>query len=58
MLKKAESEKKITEIKVAKLAPFITHLMFADDTLLFCKATKGELQVLSSVLKSYENLSG
>lgn len=36
----------------------ITHLIFADDRLLFCKATRGEGLRLKEVLQQYELISG
>lgn len=37
MLKKAEEEGNLNGIKVARGAPSISHLMFADDTLIFAE---------------------
>lgn len=37
MLKKAEEEGNLKGIKVARVAPSISHLMFADDTLIFAE---------------------
>ncbi|XP_010513530.1 PREDICTED: uncharacterized protein LOC104789549 [Camelina sativa] len=39
-IKRAEREKQITGIKFANKCPPITHLLFADDSLFFCKADK------------------
>ena len=36
----------------------MTHLFFADDNILFCKATPIECQVLKSILRRYEEASG
>lgn len=37
-------------IKISKNAPAITHLMYADDTLLMCRANKAEAQTIRKVL--------
>ena len=37
-IKKAESEKQLTGMKVARACPSTSHLLFADDSLFFCKA--------------------
>ncbi|CAN1163478.1 LINE-1 reverse transcriptase homolog, partial [Linum perenne] len=38
--------------------PKISHLMFADDTILFLKVTRSSIQVLKRLLQNYENMSG
>ena len=53
-IKKAEREKHLTGIKVAKACPPISHLIFADDSLFFCKAKRGECQTILRILKEYE----
>ncbi|CAM8999722.1 unnamed protein product [Rhodiola kirilowii] len=48
----------IKGIRICRGAPVITHLMFADDCLLFVKASKDSLSWISSILKRYESVSG
>lgn len=36
-IKKAEREKQLTGIKIARACPSISHLLFADDSLFFVK---------------------
>ena len=44
-------------MKVARACPLISHLLFADDSLLFCKAQKEECQTILRILKEYEDVS-
>lgn len=45
-------------LRVCRAAPAITHLLFADDCILFCRATRDECQKLKDVLHFYELVSG
>ena len=57
-IKKAEREKQLTGIKVARACPSISHLLFADDSLFFCKAQKEKCHTILRILKEYEKASG
>ena len=57
-IKKAERMKQLTGLKVARSCPAISHLLFADDSLFFCKANKEECQTILRILKEYEKVSG
>ncbi|XP_010468192.1 PREDICTED: uncharacterized protein LOC104748214 [Camelina sativa] len=57
-VRKAERNKLITGIKVANKCPPITHLLFADDSLFFCKADNDQCRVILDILKQYECVSG
>ncbi|CAA7032411.1 unnamed protein product [Microthlaspi erraticum] len=57
-LKRAESAKSLTGLKVARASPPVSHLLFADDSLFFCKATVEESTILLQILQSYERASG
>ncbi|XP_031120872.1 uncharacterized protein LOC116024110 [Ipomoea triloba] len=54
----AESRRAFYGCRVARGAPSISHLFFADDSLLFFKATVQEAGVIKQCLVDYENMSG
>lgn len=56
----SESQEKglIHGISMATNAPNITHLLYADDSLLFCKASPKEALVIHNILKKYQHMSG
>jgi hypothetical protein len=58
MLSKAQSNKLIHGVKVAPSAPKITHLFFADDSILFCKATEEEAGQMKQIITTYQQASG
>ena len=39
-------------------APYLTNLLFTDDSLIFCQANKDEVQVVSDTLQLYAKASG
>lgn len=58
MIKQAEDKGLLHGIQVARGAPKISHLLFADDSFLFCKATIPEIQSVKLILDDYANASG
>ena len=46
----AAKNHKISRVSICKGCPKITHLFFADDSLLFCKANSQEFQNLVNIL--------
>ena len=58
MLLQREKEDKLHGILVGRGCPHISHLMFADDLMLFCKPTADEVEVLKECLDTYEQWSG
>ena len=40
-------------VAISRIAPTISHLLFVDDSLLFCQTKKEEVQVISEVLDLY-----
>jgi len=55
---KVEIERRVKGVSMCRWAPRITNLLFADDSLLFCKATQNEVEVISEMLQTYTNASG
>lgn len=58
LIKKANQDKLIHGISNARNAPLISHLFFADDSLVFARANISEAQAILDILKKYEALSG
>jgi hypothetical protein len=58
LISKAQSQKKIHGIRIAHGAPEISHLLFADDSLFFCRDTKKEAQVIKDIITNYQEASG
>ncbi|XP_027157917.1 uncharacterized protein LOC113759541 [Coffea eugenioides] len=54
LLKQAEGEKRILGMKISRNGPSMTHLFFADDSLIFCKANREEASELFQILRNYE----
>ncbi|KAL0288473.1 UNVERIFIED_CONTAM: hypothetical protein Scaly_2729500 [Sesamum calycinum] len=58
MLQDRESRGEITRVAVAHNVTRVSHLLFADDTLIFCKATETELGMIWRLLETYGKASG
>ncbi|KAL9681483.1 hypothetical protein QQ045_013268 [Rhodiola kirilowii] len=57
-LEKAQIEGELQEIKVSRSAPPVSHLLFADDCILFVKADVDNIMRLKSILREFEDISG
>lgn len=57
-LRKAAKEGSISGCKIHEDAPAVTHLLFADDSFLFCRANSEEVGAIKDILRRYEAKSG
>ena len=58
LIKKAARAKEINGFSICKRGLKLTHLFFADDSLLFCKANSQECGNVLKILAEYEKVSG
>ena len=58
LIHQAARTKALSGISICRGYPSITHLFFADDSLLYCKANVMECNELMSILGVYESASG
>jgi len=57
-LQKAKLKGHIHGVSICRRAPKISHLLFADDSLLFCQASEKETQEVLEILKLYAEALG
>ncbi|KAL0419132.1 UNVERIFIED_CONTAM: putative mitochondrial protein [Sesamum radiatum] len=57
LLQACEMEGRIRGVAVARNAPRVSHLLFADDILIFCQATDDALKSVREVLDVYAKAS-
>lgn len=55
---KAQEEGRMQGIKVARNSPSLNHLLFADDTMFFCRSDQATCRELANILEKYESVSG
>ena len=57
-IKQAEQENKFTGMIIARACPAVSHLLFADDSLFFCKAEVEDCKELMHLIEVYGQASG
>ena len=58
LIQKAMEKGDIQGVSICRNGPKLTHLFFADDSLLFCRANTHECEKVMDILSSYEKVSG
>jgi len=58
LIKRAEEKGNIIGIRICWGAPAVSHLFFADDTLMLIKASASHAECLQQILSLYEDVSG
>lgn len=58
LCRNSQANKTLQGIRVATHSPRINHLLFADDTLFFCRTNAKSLTTLQKILSLYETASG
>lgn len=57
LLQEVEATEKISGVKICYGAPVLSHLLFADDSVLLLKTRQEEAQALRQILDLYEDCS-
>ena len=58
LIRNYESKQLLHGVKISREAPVITHMLFADNRNLYCKANTEEARKVAELLQVYENASG
>ncbi|XP_074288026.1 uncharacterized protein LOC141613185 [Silene latifolia] len=58
LMRRAVENNSLHGIRIVPRAPFVSHLLFADDSIFFVKATVEEADVVTSILRRYESALG
>ncbi|XP_074289580.1 uncharacterized protein LOC141614733 [Silene latifolia] len=57
-LARAEKMRMLTGLKISRYAPTVSHLFYADDALICCKAAPKAFETLRDLFKDFESASG
>ncbi|GAA0147642.1 hypothetical protein LIER_36555 [Lithospermum erythrorhizon] len=58
MLRAAEERRALTSIKVGATSPRMSHILFADDTMIFCKESVTKSKYTVRILADYDRALG
>uniref|UniRef100_A0A2N9IZ60 Reverse transcriptase domain-containing protein n=1 Tax=Fagus sylvatica TaxID=28930 RepID=A0A2N9IZ60_FAGSY len=58
LLSRAAVSRQLQGLSISRGGPKLTHLFFADDSVLFCRATLMECNTIMEILRKYERASG
>ncbi|KAL6566692.1 hypothetical protein OROMI_015096 [Orobanche minor] len=58
LIQKSEYAGNLHGVKVCRGAPSVSHLLFADDSIIFGRANEKEIRKVSGILRDYEKASG
>ena len=55
---RAQEDGSLKDIQVARVCPYINHLLFVDDTMFFLKSNKASRAALKNIMRRYKTASG
>ena len=58
LIVEAARDKRLSGISICKGSPSITHLLFVDDSVIYCKTSGQESKELQTILQKYEEATG
>lgn len=58
LLYSAEQQGKLKEFKLGRSSPSVSHLFFADDSFIFCRADMNSVAMINNILDIYSRCSG